>query len=50
MKIIEDYAQRKVDRKCRDIVINLDRKGFSIEEIAETAGVSLGFVKDTLSK
>lgn len=45
MKIVEDYAQRKVDESKRNFVINLDKKGFSIEDIAETAEVSLDFVK-----
>lgn len=49
MKIVEDYAQRKVDEKNERIVINLHKKGFSIEDIAETAEVSLDFVKKTLS-
>lgn len=50
MKIVEDYAQRKVDEKNEKIVINLRKKGFSINEIVETAEVSLDFVKKTLSK
>ena len=54
MKIVEDYAQRiaqqKVDEAKREIVINLNKKGFEIEEIAETANVNLDFVKETLSK
>lgn len=50
MKIIEDYAQRKVNEKEKQIVINLDKKGFSIEDIAETAEVSPDFVKKILSK
>lgn len=54
MKIVEDYAQRvakrKVDEKLEEIVINLRKKGFSIDEIVETVEVSLDFVKKTLSK
>jgi hypothetical protein len=50
MKIVEEYAQRKVDQKTRDVVINLDNLGFTIEDIAKTADVSLDFVKKTLSK
>ena len=49
MKIIEDYAQRKVDEKNREFVINLGKKGFSVEDIAETVNVSLDFVEKTLS-
>lgn len=49
MKIVEDYAQRKVDEKNERIIINLHKKGFSIEDIAETTEVSLDFVKKTLS-
>ena len=54
MKIVEEYAQRvadrKLDEKSRNVVINLDNLGFSIEDIAKTADVSLDFVKKTLSK
>ena len=54
MKIVEGYAQRvadrKLDEKSRNVVINLDNLGFSIEDIAKTAEVSLDFVKKTLSK
>ena len=50
MKIVEDYAQRKVDERTEKFVINLGKKGFSIEEIAETAEVSIDFVKKILSK
>ena len=54
MKIVEDYAQRKVDEKLEEtnkkFVINLRKKGFSLDEIVETAEVSLDFVKKTLSK
>ena len=58
MKNVEDYAQRvadkkvneKLDEKNESFVINLEKKGFTIEEIAETAEVSLDFVKKTLAK
>lgn len=54
MKIVEDYAQRVADEKVEKLnekfVINLNNKGFSMEEIAETVEVSLDFVKKTLSK
>ena len=50
MKIVEDYAQRKVDEAKRQFVINLDKIGFTIEDIAKTADVSPEFVKKALSK
>ncbi len=54
MKIVEDYAQRKaqekVDETKKEFVINLDKKGFEIEEIAETTDVSLEFVNKVLAK
>ena len=54
MKIVEDYAQRvaqrKVDEKTEEIVINLSEKGFNIEDIASLANVSQEFVEKTLSK
>jgi hypothetical protein len=82
MKIVEDYAQRKVDeaklefqkelqakddelfakdeelnakydefkKSKQNVVINLDKEGFSISDIARLADVSLEFVSETLSK
>ena len=50
MKIVEDYAQRKVDEKTEEFVINLNEKGFKVEDIAILANVSLEFVEKTLSK
>ena len=50
MKIIEDYAQRKVDECNEKIVINLKKEGFKLSDIARIADVSLDFVKKTLSK
>ena len=54
MKIVEDYAQRvaqrKVDEKTEEFVINLNENGFKIEDIAILANVSLDFVEKTLSK
>ena len=50
MKIVEDYAQRKVDESKRRFVINLDKEGYGIEDIARIADVSLDFVNQTLSK
>ena len=54
MKIVEDYAQRvaqrKVDEKTEEIVIELDKEGYGIEDIARIVNVSLDFVNQTLSK
>ena len=50
MKIVEDYAQRKVDEKSEEIVINLSNEGYGIEDIVRIANVSLDFVKEILSK
>ncbi len=50
MKIVEDYAQRKVDERNKELVISLDNEGFEISEIARIANLNLDFVKKTLSK
>ncbi len=54
MKIVEDYAQRKVDEKLEErneeIVRNMDEKGVKKEDIAILANVSLEFVEKTLAK
>lgn len=82
MKIVEDYAQRKVDeakkvlekelqvkndelvakegelvakdekfeKSKQNFVINLDKEGYDIKDIARIADVSLDFVSRTLSK
>lgn len=50
MKIVEDYAQRKVDESKRNIVISLDKEGFGVADIARIAEVSLDFVNETLAK
>ena len=54
MKIVEDYAQRKVDEKLKErdeeIVRNMDEKGVKKEDIAILAKVSPEFVEKTLSK
>ena len=54
MKIVEDYAQRKVDEKLKErdeeIVIELDKEGYAVNDIARIAKVSLDFVNQTLSK
>jgi len=54
MKIVEDYAQRiaqkKVDENNEKTIINLNKKGFKSEEIAETIKVSIDFVNKVLAK
>lgn len=57
MKIVEDYAQRKVDEakeefeeSKKNIVVNLDNEGYEIKEIARIADVSMDFVNKTLAK
>ena len=50
MKIVEDYAQRKVDEFKRNIIINLDKEGYGGADIARIAEVSLDFVNQTLAK
>ncbi|WP_405296463.1 hypothetical protein [Methanobrevibacter sp.] len=50
MKIVEDYAQRKVDETKKEFVISLEKEGFKIDEIARIAKVDTNFVKKTLSK
>ena len=50
MKIVEDYAQRKVDESKESIVINLRKEGFKIADIARITDASKDFVKKTLSK
>lgn len=54
MKNVEAYAQRvaneKLEERNETFVINLDKKGFTINEIAETADVSVDFVKKALAK
>jgi orotate phosphoribosyltransferase-like protein len=53
MKIVEDYAQRiaqkKVDENNEKTIINLNKKGFKSEEIAETIEVSIDFVNKVLA-
>ncbi|WP_406535207.1 helix-turn-helix domain-containing protein [Methanobrevibacter sp.] len=50
MKIVEDYAQRKVDEKSEEFVINLSNEGYGIEDIVRITNVSPDFVKKILSK
>ncbi len=54
MKVVEDYADRVAERKINEkneaLVIKLRKKGFKIEEIAETTDVSREFVEKILTK
>ena len=50
MKIIEEYAQRKVDEKTEVIIRNLNEEGYGINDIARIVRVSLDFVEKTLAK
>lgn len=50
MKIVEEYAQRRVDEKNKEFVINLNKEGYSFTDIARIAEVSLDFVRKTLSE
>ena len=50
MRIIEEYAQRKVDEKTEVIIRNLNEEGYGINDIARIARVSLDFVEKTLAK
>ena len=50
MKVIEDYAQRKVYKKTEEIIINMSNNGFKIEEIILALNVNEDFVINTLGK
>ena len=50
MKVVEDYAQRKVDERNEVFIHKLKQKGFDMKDIAEIVDVSLDFVEKTLSK
>lgn len=50
MKIVEDYAQRKVNESKKPIILDLMNEGYNLEEIARIAHVNLDFVKKTLSE
>ena len=49
MKIVEDYAQSKVEESMKQTVLNMFDEGFSIDEIVRGTKYNLDFVKDTLS-
>ena len=50
MKIVEEYAQRKVDKVKEQTVLNMFEKGFSIEDIVDATKYKLSFVEEVLSK
>lgn len=50
MKIVEEYAQRKVDEVKEQTVLNMFEKGFSIEDIVDVTKYKLSFVEEVLSK
>ena len=50
MKIVEDYAQRKVDESKIEIINKMHNDGISQETIVYYLDVSLDFVKKALSK
>ena len=45
----EKYAQEKIDKNNEEIIIKLNEKGFTIDEIIETVNVSKDFVEKTLA-
>ena len=45
----EKYAQEKIDKNNEEIIIKLNEKGFTIDEIIETLNVSKDFVEKTLA-
>jgi len=49
MKIVEEYAQRKVDEVKEQTVLNMFEKGFSIEDIVDVTKYKLSFVKEVLA-
>ena len=54
MKVVEEYAQRKVDEKVNErnevLIHKLKQEGYGMKDIARLADVSLDFVEKTLSK
>ena len=49
MKIVEDYAQMKVEESMKQTVLNMFDEGLSLEEIVRLTKFKFDFVKDTLS-
>ena len=50
MKIVEEYAQRKIDERNRVLIFDLQKEGYEIEDIARLVRVSIDFVNETLAK
>ena len=49
MDNVERYAQDRVNKNNEQIIIKLNEKGFTIDEIIETVNVSKDFVEKTLA-
>ena len=49
IKIVEEYAQRKVDEVKEQTVLNMFEKGFCIEDIVDVTKYKLSFVKEVLA-
>ena len=49
-KGIEKRIEKGIEENNKEIIINLDKKGFSLKDIAETLNVNIDFVKQILSK
>lgn len=50
MKIIEEYAQRKVEERTREVIKNMYKHGIEKEDIVRIADVTPEFVEKTLSE
>ena len=50
MKIVEDYAQSKVEEDRKQTVLKMFEKGFSIEDIVNATEFKINFVKKVLSE
>ena len=50
MKIIEDCAQRRVNKRDEQFVVSLKKEGYGISDIVRLAEVSEDFVVKTLAK
>ena len=50
MKIVEDYAQSKVEEDRKQTVLKMFEKGFSAEDIVKFTKYELSFVKEVLSE
>ncbi len=50
MKIVEDYAQSKVEEDRKQTVLNMFENGFSVEDIVKCTKYKLSFLKEVLSE